>query len=626
MTKEKLDKTGRVRTVIRLLTLALAISPLYIPKISVAESTIAPIPVRNFTLNLDKNILDIDSIKNEEVEGKLFEYAKDSSNIPSLLKNWKIKLEKKGQSRAWCQPPMFNLSFDKFDKEGNKKPLFNGRSTYSGFNTLEYQELRFVPDCDVWNDYNWIGDIGFGGKLSPLTREAFSNMTLRYFGIATPDIVGFADITFISSDQKYNNKTYRYLILQRINEQDDQIPFTKQFGLNTNIYESGFNEPYYISDSGNDRLQKISIFDSRDNKSIRLNLDIQNSSRLRIISEFIGLSDVWFFGNESYGTKLSNGSNIILPHSLDSSLPCTPELVSKNIGGYRGAMMQGNNPAVQKIYFDEFIRFFSDINNLNSMYQIVDSLPSTQTEKTMLKTYLKLRFHEFATYAISKDFAIAMNQPYTEQKEQIERKITLPFPREEGYQYAYNQFINSCGNKIIRSDVSVIVPTKSSKLNFGKIIPYEYSENTSNQTNYSIELKGNAEVKIINNGPDLKIRKNGAFDFKIRDKNGNKIGSLSSSNSTIKPQGISGEVGIYYILPSGGTATYQINLIGQVSGKDAPYGTELYFYLDKVDINNKTTPIVASKNLSPRLVITYPTPSGPSPSITSFTNNLILKD
>lgn len=412
-----------------------------------ASSVITPIPVRKFSLELDSSVSALGSLSlDQKVEGRLKEY---SGGV--LIKDWKIKLDKKGHSRDKCEPLMFNLTFDKTDSEGNKKPLFNGRSTYGGNSTLEYQELRFIPDCDIWNGPRSVHTMGFKGSLSSQTREGFAHMVFRRFGVATPDVVTFADITFISADPVYSGKTFRYMVLQRVDEEDDQIPFTKQFGLKTTIYKEGRDGPYYMTESGNDRLDKITILDNRDNLPITLNLDNSNAVRLRILSEFIDLGDVWFLQNESYGVKASDNKTLIIPHSLDSSFSCTFSSPEKTVGGYKKAMMLENsnmlNFITKKIYYEDFQKIFTNINNLYVLEQIVNSFPGKQSEKQQLKNFLRIRFHQFASYAVSTEFAMVLNQPY------VKKTVTLPFLRTEGYQYAYDTFMKNCG--VTRSETPV---------------------------------------------------------------------------------------------------------------------------------------------------------------------------
>lgn len=600
------------------------------------SSLSSPIPVRKFILDLDTNTTDLKTIASgQKVEGRFKEYPSTLTTPPinrneSIIKDWKIKIEKKGNSRKVCDPLMFNMSFDKFDSNGNKKPLFNGRSTYPGYEgntTLEYQELRFIPNCDVWNDYYWTGDVGFGGALTPHMREGFTHTMFRNFGIATPEIVGFADITFKSADPKYNGKTFRYMILQRADEQDDQVPFTKQFNLKLPVYEENIDGPYYKSDSGSDRLNKIVIMDSRGNIPVNLNLDTVNASKLLMLSELIGLSDVWFLTNESYATKISDNKTLIIPHSLDSSFPCSTASPDHTWGGYRKGLINPDNIGVdlasKKIYYEEFQKFFGDINNLYAMERIVNSLPGTTadalSEKNQMQNFLRIRFYQFALYSNTPEFATVMNQSFKS------RPLTLPFASATDFQRIYNSYSKSCDRKVNRNDVLVKV-TPTSKLAFNKVIKDSYSDENALTGEYGLEISGKAEVKIINNGPNLKLRKFSVLNFKVKDQNGKIISSMSNTSRNTKPSGPLSEVGIYYILPSGATATYQVDLTSQIPGKSAPYGTELFMSLESLDANNDTNLIIAQPNISSKLFVAYPAPVGQAPTVSGWTNNLILKD
>lgn len=597
---------------------SLSFSFFFSPKVAEAQITVSPIPVRKFTLDLDRSFADLNSSTGKIIEGRLKEFSEGSPNSP--IKDWKIKFDKKGESRAICYPLMFNLSFDKTDSSGNKKPLFNGHSTYQNYNILEYQELRFIPNCDVWNDYNWVGDVGFVGALTPHTREAFAHSLYRKFGIAVPEIVAYADITFNSSDPKYNNKTYRYIVVQRANEQDDQIPFTKQFNLKTDLYEEGNNQKYYTEDPANNRLKKINIIESKTGAQISLNLDTINSAKLLFLSDFIAHTDIWFLRNESYGTKLSDNKNYIIPHSLDSTFTCSPQTPNNTHGGYKKSFMPPSDLVTKKIYFDEFQKFFGDMNNLYTMERIVDSLQGTLLEKNQLKNFLRLRFHQYAEYSASSEFANIMYQPY------VNKKVSLPFGSSTAYEYALRSFLATCGKKVYRNDVNVIV-SPNPKLTFNKVAHDSFSE--PNQAilsgDYSLEFKGGAEIKVVNNGPDLRLRKSAKFSIKVIDSNNKTLAHMSNTLSNQKPNGVSDEVGIYYILKSGDTATYQISSLGQVYGKSAPYGTELYMVIESLDPNNSTHPITARKNISNKAIVTYPLMSTPPDSI-SAGNNLILQD
>jgi hypothetical protein len=59
--------------------------------------------------------------------------------------------------------------------------------------------------------------------------EYFIFSTLRNIGISTVDVVDFSKLSFLNAEEKYRGKKYDYMFLQRDNEEDDELSFTKQF-------------------------------------------------------------------------------------------------------------------------------------------------------------------------------------------------------------------------------------------------------------------------------------------------------------------------------------------------------------------------------------------------------------
>ena len=160
----------------------------YLSNYSVKKS-----PQRIFTLDM-KGIAIDGAIG--DTDSKLREY----NSLNKKIGEWKVDIAKKGHARGGCNPPMFNMSFDKFDSEGNPKPLFPGISTYGTNTTLQYQKVRAVENCDSFNDaLSQYPYFGLNGAIPPQFREYIVYRTMRLLGVPSVEPVAFAKINILNA-------------------------------------------------------------------------------------------------------------------------------------------------------------------------------------------------------------------------------------------------------------------------------------------------------------------------------------------------------------------------------------------------------------------------------------------
>ena len=388
--------------------------------------------MRNLTLDTQGKTLllfDWDSDR----EGRLKEYSNGVK-----VKDWKIKYEKKGHSRGSCDPPMLNLSFDKADSQGNPRELFNGVSTYSNHKELQYQKIRLIPECDIWNDYFLGGgSAGFGGQLTPNLREFAIHKIFRKFGIPVADVIGLANVTFGSTDSAYNGQTFRYMIIQRPTELDDQIPFTTQFNLNPFVYESEGTNGWTSDYSRLKRLQSAVVVNSSTGVERSLSFDRDTTLTFLLMTDFLNLQDMGPLHNEEWGVDKTTGRTKIIPHGFDASFGCYLSDPQYN-EAQRLINEIDNKSTLQRAYYNLARDIFLKPSSLNDMLSLIDIFPYPDTDKEKLKEYLRIRFYQYATYFSSNGFADAMGQSYQQSN------IQLPFVSEEEYLSRLLDFQNSC--------------------------------------------------------------------------------------------------------------------------------------------------------------------------------------
>lgn len=343
------------------------------------------LPVRSFVLDTKGYTFDqsVDHLKGN---------AKPTFTEVDAGKSWRVKHEKKSSSRASCNPPVFNLSFEK------DRTLFDGMTTYGDRGSLLYQKLRFVPDCDVLKNER---------KLVPLEtpevllREYVIYSIFRKFGVPTPDVVAFAKIKFVTPDQNIDpQKEYKYMLLQRTSEKDDQIPFTTQFNFSS-IVEAVPATEYYKIDKDGDRFSKVSI--KKNNVPAQMELDAEAAIRYFLLSDLVNLYDHFLFWNEDYAQDRSSSKWKTVSFDHDFSFTCTfPPIPSVSSVIKK---LPGGKQYDYFVIYDKVAReIFDNPNSLSEMLAIVDRFPF-EGDKEKVKNYLKQAFYNFALYFSSAEFA-----------------------------------------------------------------------------------------------------------------------------------------------------------------------------------------------------------------------------
>ncbi len=517
------------------------------------------IKMRDFTIDTQGKSL-FNSNVDIENDGKLIEYANGKK-----IKDWKIKYEKKGHSRGICEPPVINLSFDKFDSKGNAKELFTGLSTYKDNKTLQYQKIRLIPECDVWNDYFDGGNIGFDGQLNVNLREYMIHKIFRFFNVPTADVLGFANITIASNDVSYSGKIFRYMIIQRPQELDDQIPFTTQFNFKPEIYSSGEGSGWYHRYDNSLLVFSKKITNSKTNEERVVNFDIETKIRFDILTDFLDLSDMAFLHNEDGGIDIKTGLVKSIPHGFDASFDCYAD--DGRLLFDRFYPMYSKDQKHKDIFYSVSREIFLNSKNLDKMLSFVDSFPYKDVDGELLKNFLKIRFYQNSTFVNSSEFAKSLNKIHSPVV------INLPFKDNQEYGNALIDFGNKCYlPKIDLKGVTV-----------SDIKDFSLSSSTDNSS-YNISFT--VDVKTGDKALQL-YRKNPFFVMSVlNSKDEKKVREIYLVTSSIK--GIDENVvGPYYeITPN---TTVSINLRSTIAA-DFIFKGDYKFVLESFTPNNNFNP------------------------------------
>ncbi|MFA6601815.1 MAG: hypothetical protein WCT02_03060 [Candidatus Paceibacterota bacterium] len=575
-----MKKIVKTRVIFLVLTLALTLTI-----ISRANAQTTTYPIRSLTLNTLGKTLLLDG-EQADRDGALTEFSDGKA-----IKNWKVKYEHKGSSRGMCSPPVLNFTFDKTDSKGKARELFTGLSTFDGYSKLQYQKIRLIPDCDIWNDY-FIGDgdTGFSGQLNVALREYIVYKIFRKFGIPTADIVGFTDITFITPDSGYAGRSFRYMIVQRLTEQDDQIPFTKQFNFNSKLYESGeYESSNRLWDIKTiDRLISATLTNNTNKSPLTLSFDPDTTIRFLLLSDFLNVGDMAPLHNEDWGIDLTTGKAKIIPHGFDSSFYCASDGTP---GSYLTSLIDNLSAELRASYEVAYYRIAQEIFNksvsLDQMMTLVDQFPRKDVDKQKLIEYLRLRFYKYATYFNSSAFAAELRQPHQPQQ------LTLPFSSEREYQTRNQDFAKTCNKtKTALSGVSVEVIGDLSLAYIPGNNPPDKCPDGYVCEGKPVESAKNGQVKAI-----IEVRTSDLALQMLKSQYGKPFEvSLVGKENTVNHidfhvNPLSGNVedfaGPYYVIPPNSTVRFSLNATidsNQVM-KDS-----YYFILNSFQPNNHTLP------------------------------------
>ncbi len=514
-------------------------------------------PVRTLVLNTLGNTVQASSY-NIEKEAQLQELSGGQA-----IKSWKVKYEKKGHARFVCDPPVLNVSFDKADSKGNKRELFTGISTFSGNSVypaksqLQYQKIRMVPDCSPPEYYSEGSGYGFGDKISPHLREYFLYTALRALGVPTVDVIGFADVSFISPDPQYNGKTFRYMLLQRNNEKDDEKPiFAEQFGLDLSSYiEDGKNNDKSPNWNTSNRLSTISYTEQSTGKEGSFELDIENNVRLALLVAFAQDNDRALLHNEDYSKKIGSDVWMTIPYGFDYSLSsCDSEIALNRLKDFEANIDQQVDSKLfhlspekraeyKKTYYRIAREIFLSQNSLNRMLALIDTFPSS-SKKDLLKEYIRLTFYRFGQYMNSPEFAAFTGESY------VSTTLFTDTTNEEYYKSREN-FLTACNVNIPRREVPVKIAVVSSSLSVKK------TERTDEiRTDEMMTAIFEVDVTAPTS-QDLPLRKQAVFSGFLKNAGDNSTEEIWGLNYE-RPSALPETVGPSWTIPAGKTIRFTV--------------------------------------------------------------------
>lgn len=360
-----------------------------------------------------REIRDLDLTSGSTVyQGEYFKGRLKETEDDKTSENWKIEYVQKGNSRNRCKPPVMNVKF-------KKKDLFYGFSSYPpALSTLGYRKVKFIPDCDILSRH----------EVNNQLREYIIYTAFRNFGIPTIDVVGFADVK-IDSDESYdsgnnagnpgfvNGEPLQYMLLQRDDEDKDQIPFMTQYGF-SELLQNSKDDQYssFYRSLHNNRFTSIHIsWHNGENIDEIYNLDTKVAIKYHLLSNLFNLHDRSTLWNEHYGYDGRIGLWRQVPFDLDSSFYCSrwpgsdPLIELQNI--------VNNLPAEEgKKYkleiYNAARELFDNPDNLNYLLSLVDEYPYRENSDKM-KMSLRANFYYNALTFSSDEFAEWVGQPHT---------------------------------------------------------------------------------------------------------------------------------------------------------------------------------------------------------------------
>lgn len=508
-------------------------------------------PMRKFTMDTFHKTLFL----NENATDRNARLVEFSTVNGFALNDWSVKYEHKGSSRGMCEPPVLNITFDKFDSKGKPRVLFTGTTTYSGYSKLQYQEIRLIPECDIWNDYfNGNGDVGFGGQLNVNLREYIIFKIFRKFGIPVTDIIGFANVTFITPDSGYGGKSFRYMIVQRVGEQDDQIPFTTQYNLNTNLYESGVyessNRPWNIDYNSANRLTGVTLLSNTGGASTSLSFDVDSTIKFLLLTDFLNVMDMGYLHNEDWGIDKATGKAKIIPHGFDAAFSCHLNNPSSLEATWTiNALPVSIRSSYQSAYYRIVKEIFGNSTSLDKMIASVNEFPYNDANKTKLIEYLKIRFYKYSKYFNSEEFAQSIGQTFSPVT------ISLPFASDSEYLSHEQAFSNTCyrsAQPLSGVTVSVIgTPTLSYTSDYED--PKNGVITKNGMVNYVIEIKTTTSALEVS-----KSRYRNAFSTSLMGINANNNQEVQFQYSPILGN-VENYSGPYYVIPPNSTVRFSLS-------------------------------------------------------------------
>lgn len=509
-------------------------------------------PVRTLILDTKGKMLDQKDALDKEAD--LIEL---SSNLGDgkQVKKWNIKYEKKGNSRSICEPAMFNLSFDKDD-------LFSGLSTYQDNQNIGYKKIRVVPNCDINKDYRLVPIVyGLGGHLDAMFREYMSYKIFRMNKVPVLDVVGFANISFVSNDPLYEGKRYPYMFLQRNDEKNDEIPFVEQFNLESKIISDDEYGPEK-NDFESDRISFVKVVEknpkdgnadknssNQAREAVRLNLDPENSIRYFILADFLkATADRRTLINESYGKDLGSDLWKTVPNDFDKSFEgCRVNDPSQS---NLEARIKNLPPEKARLYKDLYYKvgreIFSKPENLYQMLLEADKFPFP-AEKEKMKDYLKVAWSKYARYFKSKEFARKTGQTFVPSNQ----PSYFPYDGILNRMEAQRRLSFLCKKALKKPPYVLIKIENDPKL---EIIPEKWRKTEVSENVSYLHLKATYQIELTALDEDINIPKKDLFQFALYNEKDKAIQAAIESNYKIT--GITDLAGPFYLLKKGETGKF----------------------------------------------------------------------
>ncbi len=554
---------------------------------SVNNYAIAKLPQRIFTLDMKGFSIDNST---GDTDSKLTEYTPAGQK----LDDWKVDIEKKGHARNGCKPPMFNMSFDKFDSKGNPKPLFPGISTFGSQTSSLYQKVRVVENCDAFNDaLSHSPFFGLKGALTPQFREYVVYRTMRLLGVPSVEPVAFAKLKMLNTDQAYLNKEYSYMFMQRDNELDDAQPFVRQFGLEDGLIQDGDNTGWQGDwNKGSNRLDNVAIINTK-NESKTLTFNPEDSIRHFLVTALVNDTDRSVLHNEDYGQITGSDKWKSILYGFDFSFTeCRAPLPYYPLVNAIDRLDATKKAEFQKAYYKVAREMFTKNENLYKILFAIDQYPNPVSDRSRLivKKYMRLSFYEYGQYFNTKEFADSLGQPFVPVR-------FSPIFTEAGYQNMRNDFDqNLCKQDVLPAPkVKVTVIPEQTR--------YQVTNNQGSER-YDISLATPLQVQFEAPEQDLKIPKQGAFRGSVFvRKTDTNIENTFISDIPGSIDRIKGDVtdeGAFYLIKKGQTGSVFFTLRGydqRDSLRNLAYSMSLSTFRSSAEYNFLNLPVLKSKEV-----------------------------
>ncbi len=321
-------------------------------------------------------------------------------NAGAPSKSWSIQYEKKGVNRADLEPGLFNLTFPAGDAFSAITTALTGAGADG---ILNYAKIRINPATDAWEPLE--------GYANALAREYVCYKLFRQFGIPVLDVAGVGAFKIKSRESTINGygATFTpYLMLQRDNSANDEVPFTRQFNMDSRIYEALQPMPGLTVTGDSFTFVSYNLYGN----TVRLDLDLASAIRHFIALDMLAVEDRGPFKNEDYGRDLALDKWRTIPNDFDFSLMSFEQ--NRILAGQAIAALEALPPERKdegrRLFYQIAREMFDNPQRLNDFLVTLDgySLPMSR----YAKHFVKARYISLALYFSSPEFAEALHQPH----------------------------------------------------------------------------------------------------------------------------------------------------------------------------------------------------------------------